>query len=83
MRTRCGGRSGSSPMLAGGNVVVPVIHAGPSYLAAFDCKTGDVAWKVDRTYKREKESDQAYTTPQLVGDTIVTWGADVFDCEFG
>ena len=67
---------GSSPVLAGANVVVPVIHEGPSYLAAFDRKTGEVAWKTDRNYKTKKETDQAYTTPQLVGDTIVTWGAD-------
>ncbi|MGI9244035.1 MAG: PQQ-binding-like beta-propeller repeat protein, partial [Verrucomicrobiales bacterium] len=72
---------GSSPVLAGANVVVPVIHEGESYLAAFDRKTGEVAWKTDRNYKTKKESDQAYTTPQLVEDedgneVIVTWGAD-------
>ena len=72
---------GSSPVLAGGNVVVPVIHEGSSYLAAFDCKSGDVAWKTDRNYKTKKETDQAYTTPQVVRDdsgneVVVTWGAD-------
>lgn len=67
---------GSSPVLAGDNVVVPVMHEGPSYLAAFNCKTGDLAWKTDRNYKTKQETDQAYTTPQLVGDVIVTWGAD-------
>ncbi len=72
---------GSSPVLAGSNVVVPVIQEGNSYLAAFDRKTGEVAWKSDRNYKNEKESDQAYTTPILAKDedgaeVIVTWGAD-------
>jgi len=71
---------GSSPTLAGSNVVVPVIHEGTSYLAAFDRKTGKVAWKTDRNYETKKETDQAYTTPQVVKDgdkdVIVTWGAD-------
>ena len=72
---------GSSPVLAGANVVVPVIQEGKSYLAAFDRKSGEVAWKTDRNYKTQQESDQAYTTPQLAKDedgneVIVTWGAD-------
>ena len=72
---------GSSPVLAGGNVVVPVMHEGSSYLAAFDCGSGMVAWKTDRNYKTKQETDQAYTTPQVVkgadgSEVIVTWGAD-------
>lgn len=71
---------GSSPIIAGENAVVAVMHAGQGYLVALDLATGDEAWKQDRTYERPEESDQAYTTPQLVKvdgrDVIVTWGAD-------
>ncbi|MFT5409269.1 MAG: outer membrane protein assembly factor BamB [Verrucomicrobiales bacterium] len=67
---------GSSPVLAGDNIVVAVMQEGPSYLVAFNRQTGELAWKTDRTYKTKQESDQSYTTPQLVGDVIVTWGAD-------
>jgi outer membrane protein assembly factor BamB len=71
---------GSSPIIAGKNAVVAVMHEGEGYLVAFDLATGDVVWKQDRTYQRPEESDQAYTTPQLVNvdgrDVIVTWGAD-------
>ena len=71
---------GSSPVLAGKNVVIPVVHAGTSYVVAINIATGRNAWKVDRTFKRPKESDQAYTTPIVVksgGKTIVSiWGAD-------
>jgi outer membrane protein assembly factor BamB len=71
---------GTSPILAGGQAVVAVMQEGPSYLIAVDLKSGEVAWKQDRQYETERESDQAYTTPQVVQvdgkDVIVTWGAD-------
>jgi outer membrane protein assembly factor BamB len=71
---------GSSPIIAGKNAVVAVMHEGQGYLVALDLATGDVAWKQDRTYERPEESDQAYTTPMLTSiddrDVIVTWGAD-------
>jgi outer membrane protein assembly factor BamB len=71
---------GTSPVLVGGKVIVAVMHEGPSYLAAFDLANGNVAWKQEREYDNERESDQAYTTPQVVKqdgkDVIVTWGAD-------
>ena len=41
---------GSSPVLAGANVVVPVIHEGDSYLAAFDRKTGKVVGSIGHNY---------------------------------
>eukprot|EP00752_Nemacystus_decipiens_P015021 g13377.t1 len=71
---------GTSPILAGDNIVIAVMQAGESYLVALDQKTGKVAWRTLRTYKTERESDQAYTTP-LVAEIdgqqqIVTWGAD-------
>jgi outer membrane protein assembly factor BamB len=71
---------GTSPVLVGGRAVVAVMQEGPSYLMAVDLKSGDVAWKTERQYQTEQESDQAYTTPQVVNsdgkDVIVTWGAD-------
>ena len=57
---------GTSPVLVGGRVVVAVMHEGPSYLVAFDLANGEVAWKQEREYDNERESDQAYTTPQVV-----------------
>jgi len=71
---------GSSPALAAGNAVIPVMQAGKSYVVAIDIKTGKNAWKIDRTFKRPKESDQAYTTPIVLKDggktTVLIWGAD-------
>jgi outer membrane protein assembly factor BamB len=71
---------GTSPILVDGRAVVAVMQEGPSYLLAVDLDSGEVAWKQDRVYRTERESDQAYTTPQLVNvdgkDVIVTWGAD-------
>jgi outer membrane protein assembly factor BamB len=71
---------GTSPVLVGDRVIVAVMHEGDSFLAAYDLANGEEAWKTDRTYARPKESDQAYTTPQLVElggkKVIVTWGAD-------
>jgi outer membrane protein assembly factor BamB len=53
---------------------------GDSYLAAFNVATGEELWNQPRKYRRPRESDQSYTTPQLarIGgrDVIVTWGAD-------
>jgi len=71
---------GTSPVLADGNVVIAVMHAGKSYLVALNQKTGEVAWKVDRNYKCAFESDQSYTTPLVIrqdGQTrIAVLGAD-------
>ncbi|MFN3166732.1 MAG: PQQ-binding-like beta-propeller repeat protein [Phycisphaeraceae bacterium] len=71
---------GTSPVLAGKNIVIAVMHDGESYLVALDQQKGSVAWRTLRTYQRPRESDQAYTTPivaEIDGQTqIVTWGAD-------
>ncbi len=71
---------GTSPVFAGDRVVVAVMHEGESFLAAFNLADGSVAWREPRQYECARESDQAYTTPQLVriagSDAIVTWGAD-------
>ena len=51
-----------------------------SYLVAFDLDSGDVRWRQLREYECPEESDQSYSTPQVVKidgkDVIVTWGAD-------
>lgn len=72
---------GTSPVLAGGNVVVTVMQTeGSSYLVSLDRKTGKVAWKTDRKFDVAAESGDAYTTPLVMTidgtETIVNWGAD-------
>lgn len=71
---------GTSPILAGDNVIVAVMHSGDSFLAAFDKTSGDMAWKVDRNLGAPKEAAQSYSTPvvaQINGKpTIVVVGAD-------
>ena len=71
---------GTSPVLAGDRAIVAVMQAGESYLVALDLSNGQVLWKTPRNYKTARESDQAYTTPQVVQldgrDVVVTWGAD-------
>ena len=57
----------SSPLLYEGLLIVPILHGwdntGPSYLIAFDGKTGKEVWKVERPTDAEKEGPDAYTTP--------------------
>jgi outer membrane protein assembly factor BamB len=75
---------GTSPVLADGKVIVAVMQAGESYLLAVELATGDNAWRTPRQYERPPESDQAYTTPQVVEfagqQAVVTWGADHVTC---
>ncbi len=71
---------GTSPVLAGGNVVIAVMQEGESYVVALKPSDGSVAWKVDRSFPVQTESGQSYTTPfvrKIDGqDTLVIWGAD-------
>lgn len=83
---------GTSPVLAGGFLVVPVMQNGhpeknspqarpdSSFLVAFEKNTGKVAWKTTRQYEVSMETGDAYTTPHVLmidgKETIVTWGAD-------
>jgi outer membrane protein assembly factor BamB len=71
---------GSSPVFAGGKIVVPVMQEGTSYVVALDPENGNVVWKVDRTFAVQKETGQAYTTPHVARidgqETVVIWGAD-------
>lgn len=75
---------GSSPLLLDGKVIVPVLHGfttdEPSYLVAFDGRTGKVVWKVERPTDSPNEGPDAYTTPipiQVGGKTqILVAGGD-------
>ncbi len=72
---------GSSPLLAGGYLVVPIMQTeGDSQLVAFDKKSGKIVWNTPRNYETAPESGDAYTSPQVLDidgkETIVTWGAN-------
>lgn len=66
---------GSSPLLAGGNVVVSSESEGEGFIAAFDCDTGKEAWRTIRMAERS-----SYGTPVLAdingSAQIVLNGAD-------
>lgn len=72
---------GTSPVLAGGHLVVAMMHnKNPSFLLAFDPATGKEVWKTPRDYNAPAEANDAYTTPFVAEidavETIVTWGGD-------
>lgn len=72
---------GTSPIFAGGNLVVALMHNhNPSFLLSFDKATGKELWATPRDYKAPNEAQDAYTTPFVVEiegvETIVTWGCD-------
>ncbi len=69
---------GTSPVLTEEAVVMAQMHAGDSYIAAFDKKTGKLKWKVARNYKTPLEGDQSYTTPIVYSrkdlQALLVWG---------
>ncbi|MCM2370348.1 outer membrane protein assembly factor BamB family protein [Aporhodopirellula aestuarii] len=71
---------GTSPVLTQNHVVIARMHAGDSWVAAFDKVSGELAWKVARNYKVPKECDQCYTTPLVIRhsdrEAILVWGAE-------
>jgi len=71
---------GTSPVLAGPNVVVAVMHEANSYLVAYNQESGKQVWKVSRDYPVKEETGQSYTTPIVMeqGGTLalIVWGAD-------
>jgi outer membrane protein assembly factor BamB len=75
---------GTSPVLTDRHVVVAVVQTGPSYLAAFDKQTGELAWKADRDLGAPEEAAQTYATPIVIEDggeeRIVVLGADHVTC---
>ena len=70
---------GTSPVLTDRYVIMARMHAGDSWLAAFDKTNGDLAWKVDRNYSTPLEGDQCYTTPLVIEhdgkQAVLVWGA--------
>ncbi|AMV21449.1 PQQ-binding-like beta-propeller repeat protein [Planctomyces sp. SH-PL14] len=73
---------GTSPVMTKNHVIVTVMQSepSPSYLAALDKKTGEIAWKVDRNVPAPKEAAQSYTTPVVLQhggkEIVVVLGAD-------
>ncbi|MGI9472803.1 MAG: PQQ-binding-like beta-propeller repeat protein [Rubripirellula sp.] len=71
---------GSSPTLTKTAVVIAVMQSGPSYIVAFDKKTGDEIWRSDRMLDAPEEAAQSYSTPMAVTvqgeDAIAVMGAD-------
>jgi outer membrane protein assembly factor BamB len=76
----------SSPLLHEGRVIVPVLHGqetdDPSYVVAFEGKTGKVLWRIERPTDAKVESPDSFTTPMpmKVGGAmqIVIAGGDYF-----
>jgi len=60
--------------------VVAVMHEQDSYLVACEQTTGEIAWKVDRNYPANTESQQSYATPHVIKENgksvLVVWGAN-------
>lgn len=71
---------GTSPVLTAKHVIMARMHAGESWLAAFDKVTGKIAWKVARNFKTPVEGDHGYTTPLVIQhkgkESILVWGAE-------
>tara|TARA_R110002049_G_scaffold2750_4_gene22013 strand:- start:204284 stop:205645 length:1362 start_codon:yes stop_codon:yes gene_type:complete len=71
---------GTSPLLTENAVIVAVMQTGPSYLVAYDKKSGERLWKVDRNLDAPEEAAQSYQTPLNVTvdgrDAIAVMGAD-------
>lgn len=71
---------GTSPVLTTRHVVMARMHNGESWLAAFDRKSGDIAWKQDRNFKTPVEGDHGYATPLVIqhngAESILVWGAE-------
>ncbi len=70
---------GTSPVLTDEHVVMARMHAGDSWLAAFDKTSGETAWKVARNFPTPDEGDQCYTTPLVIQyqgrESLLVWGA--------
>jgi len=70
----------SSPVLTEKNVVLAVLQQDTGFLAAFDKLTGELRWKVDRSFKASRETDQGYATPLVIRhegkEALLVWGAE-------
>lgn len=69
---------GTSPVLTKDAVIVAVMQTGPSYLAAFDRRSGKLLWKHDRLLDAPEEAAQSYSTPIVAaGDAALGEPAEV------
>lgn len=74
----------SSPLIHGKYVIAEVLHGmktdDPSYVVAFDLKSGKEVWRVERPTDAPNESPDAYTTPTVLRhngqEQIVISGGD-------
>jgi outer membrane protein assembly factor BamB len=61
------------------HVIIARLHAGDSWLAAFDKATGEMRWKTARNYDTPNEVDNGYSTPLVIRhegrEALLTWGA--------
>ena len=71
---------GTSPVLTARHVVMVRMHAGESWLAAFDKSSGELRWRQARNYETPVENDHGYCTPLLFRHedkpALLVWGAD-------
>lgn len=72
---------GTSPVLAGGHLVIAVLQQkGTSYLGAINPADGKKVWMTERPHKSKGETGDSYSSPFVTTidgvETIVTWGAD-------
>ena len=56
---------GASPRLWGDLLIVSCMTKGPSYVVAFDKKTGREVWKSDRRFPAANDGPDAYSTPVI------------------
>jgi outer membrane protein assembly factor BamB len=77
---------GASPLLYENMLIVPVLHGmttkDPSYLVAFEARTGKILWRVERPTDAKNEGPDAYTTPMIMKyadhTEIIIVGGDYF-----
>lgn len=71
---------GSSPVVFGDTLLLTRMHAGESWIAAFNKKTGQITWREPRNYEVPAENDNGYTTPLLFSaagvPAAMVWGSD-------
>jgi len=71
---------GTSPVLTDKDVIIACMQNGPSYIAAFDKRTGKLSWKESRDLDAPSEANDSYTSPQIIStdgqQKIITVGAD-------
>ncbi|MEO0416725.1 MAG: PQQ-binding-like beta-propeller repeat protein, partial [Verrucomicrobiota bacterium] len=71
---------GCSPILQNNLLILPRLHGGDSWIAAFDKNSGDIAWKTERNIEAPAENDHGYSTPipfkHADEDAFLVWCSD-------